>query len=174
MKNKFLIALFFVISLITTVNASVYDNPATISSFINELPNLNNNIDCKFKQEKHIANVARPIVSGGNFKFVKDKGVYFETTYPVKTNVSYTNKDYKQINDIILAISSRKYSKLEKEFNFFYKKDKENWILALKPKEDSQIIDYISSITICGEISINKISINLKNGNSTILWFITK
>ena len=169
MINKFLLTIFILISFISTANASLYDKPTKISEFINELPKLNKNINCKFKQEKHITNIATPITSGGNFRFIKDKGVYFETTYPIKSNVSYTNQDYKQINDIILAISNKKYSKLEKEFDFFYKRNNNNWTLGL-----SQVINYLNSITIEGEDNINKININLKNGNSTILWFITK
>ena len=136
-----------------------------------ELPKLES-IDCKFKQEKLIKNIKKPLLSNGNFRFVKGEGVYFETLYPVKSTVSYTNKDYKQINDIILAISNKKYSKLDREFDFYFSKDQNLWILTLKPKTESKSSKYLDSLTIEGEEYINKIVILSKDGSKTTQWFI--
>lgn len=136
-----------------------------------QLPKLES-IDCKFKQEKLIKNIQKPLLSNGNFKFVKGEGVYFETLYPVKSTVSYTNKDYKQINDIILAISNKKYSKLDREFDFYFSKDQNLWTLTLKPKTESKSSKYLDSLTIEGEEYINKIVILSKDGSKTTQWFI--
>ena len=59
-------------------------------------------------------NISKPIISNGNFKFVKNEGVYFETTYPIKSTVSYTNKDYKQIN---YRWFSNTFSRRKNKFN---------------------------------------------------------
>ena len=136
-----------------------------------ELPKLES-IDCKFKQEKLIKNIQKPLLSNGNFKFVKGEGAYFETVYPVQSTVSYTNKDYKQINDIILAISNKKYSKLDREFDFYFSKNERLWTLSLKPKTESKSAKYLDSLTIEGDEYINKIIILAKDGSKTTQWFI--
>ena len=170
MKNSFVITLFIMLFFVNPIFANVYDKPVNISTFIDELPKMSS-ITCEFKQEKHLKNISKPIISGGNFKFIKDKGVYFETLYPIKSTVSYTDKDYKQINNIIVAISNKKYSKLEKEFAFYFLKEKNTWTLGLKPKANTQTSNYINHITITGTNKIDKINISLMNGNSTVLWF---
>ena len=173
MKNKLCSLLLIIFLSMQSVIAGLYDNPVNISSFVGKLPQITN-IECTFKQEKHLKNIAKPFISGGNFYFEKDKGVTFETIYPVKSTVSYSNKDYKQINDIILAISKKKYSKLEKEFNFYYQQNNNEWQMGLKPKNKSRVEEYIDFITIKGTDYINQININLKNGNNTIIWFMKK
>lgn len=150
--------------------ADVFSQPASLGTIVQQIPKPQN-IKCKFKQEKHLQNISKPIVSGGDFEFVENKGVYFHTRYPVQTEIDYTNKNYKQINDVITAISNKKYSRLEKEFNFFYSKDGLKWILGMKPKTKSAASGYISAITISGKDYITQISITQTNGNKTVIWF---
>ena len=160
--------LFF---LCNSVFAGVYDYPAKLESVVSQIPKMEN-VDCKFRQEKHLKNIAKPIVSGGDFKFVKNKGVYFYTTYPIKSYVDYTNQNYKQINDVIKALTSKKYSKLEKEFKFYMTKNSNQWTLGMRPKEKSGAYNYLSNITIEGDNYIRKIDIVQTNGNMTKIWFI--
>lgn len=150
--------------------ANVFDYPKKFSDISKQLPELNS-IKCNFKQEKHLQNIQKPLISGGDFEFKKNEGVYFYTTYPIKSTKNFTNKNYKQINDIINGISSKKYSKLEKEFDFYFEGGKTKWTLGLKPKKNSSVVNYISTITISGEDYIKQISIILSNGNKTYLWF---
>ena len=104
MKNK-IKALFitFIFLSVITVQASVYNNQISAKDLSKVLPVLND-IDCKFKQEKVLKNIEKPLLSSGNFSFKKQEGIFFETTYPIKSTTSYTNKDCEQINDIIMAI----------------------------------------------------------------------
>ena len=149
---------------------NIFENPEKLSNISKNIPELDS-IKCKFKQEKRLQNIQKPLVSGGDFEFKKNEGVYFYTTYPVKSTQNYTNKNYKQINDIINGISSKKYSKLEEEFDFYFEGDSSKWKLGLKPKKNSQAVNYISTITISGGDYINQITISQKNGNKTLLWF---
>ena len=130
--------------------------------------------ECLFKQEKVLKNIQKPLVSNGNFKLVKGEGVYFETLYPVKSTVSYTNKEYKQINDIIKAVSDKKYSRLEREFDLFYSENKNLWTLKLEPKEVSKSYKYLDYIELNGSKEIDKIVIMTKDGNKTTQWFMEK
>ncbi|MCD7878797.1 MAG: hypothetical protein LUG16_02550 [Candidatus Gastranaerophilales bacterium] len=172
MNKIYCLLLIFLLFISGSVNANQND-AVKIDSLIKELPEFNS-ISCKFKQEKQLQNISKPIISGGNFKFTKNEGIVFETTYPIKSEVSYTNKNYKQINEIIKAISSKNYSKIEKEFLIYFEKKDSNWKLTLKPEQNSKTQEVLNSITIEGSEIINKIIIDLKNGNKTTIWFMTE
>lgn len=167
-KLSLIIVLLF---LICPVLAAGYDFSSNLNDISKQIPKMGS-IKCKFRQEKYMQNISKPLISSGNFEFIENKGVYFHTLYPIQSTVDYTNKNYKQINDVVNAISTNKYSKLEKEFDFYYEKTSDKWSLGMKPKKNSNAYNYISSITIDGTDYINKISVEQKNGNKTILWFI--
>lgn len=168
--KKLFIFICLIFSFFVRVYGYVYEYPTSFEKIQKQLPELEN-IKCKFRQEKHLKNISKPLISSGNFEFIKNKGVYFYTLEPIISTTDYTNKNYKQINDIVNAISTKKYSKIEKEFNFYYEKKKNIWSLGIKPKKNSGAYDFISSITIEGTDYIQKIEIQQTNGNSTVLWF---
>lgn len=168
---KFFYILFTVLILFLSRNlvfANVFDNKVYLESIINQLPEVKS-IKCKFSQEKILPNIEKPLISSGDFEFIENKGVYFYTYYPVKSTIDYTNKNYKQINDIINALSSKKYKRIEKEFDFYFEKKDKKKILGLKPKnEAAQFIDFI---LIEGDNSIQKIKIQMVNGATTNILF---
>ena len=163
--SLFLILCFLSIS----VQANVYEHKATLETISKKIPQMEN-IKCKFKQEKTLQNIQKPVLSSGDFEFKKNEGVYFYTTYPIKSNVSYSGKNYKQINNVVSAISNKNFSKLEKEFDFYFEESDSQWRLGLKPK-DKELSNYLSQITVEGENYIRKINIVQKNGNQTTIWF---
>ncbi len=128
-------------------------------------------IKCRFTQEKYIKNLEKPLISKGDFEYIENKGVYFYTKYPYQSVTDYTNEKNNQINDIVNAVSSKKYSKLEREFNFEYGGNITSWNLKMTPKENSSARNFIVSVSISGTDYINKINIVQKNGNKTIIWF---
>ncbi len=168
--KKYSIIIFLLLILSCPVLADVYNSPSNLESISKQIPKIGS-IKCKFRQEKFLQNISKPLISSGDFEFIENKGVYFHTLYPIESTVDYTNKNYKQINDIVNAISAKKYSRLEKEFDFFYEENGNKWTLGMKPKKNSNAYNYISSITLDGSDYINKIRIQQTNGNKTILWF---
>lgn len=171
MKNKIILLLIaFLFISINIADASVYSYKISAGDLDKVLPNLND-INCKFKQEKVLKNIERPLISSGNFSFIKKKGIFFETTYPIKSTTSYTNKDCEQINDIIMAISNKKISRLDNKFDFYYESNSNLWTLGLKPKKNTITDKYIESITIYGVNYIKKIVILMKDGSATTQWF---
>ena len=107
--------------------------------------------------------------SGGNFQFTKNKGAIFETLYPIKSTVSYTSAQNKQMNDVIIAISNKNYSYLDKNFSLFYKKENNIWTIGLKPKKGSVTASQLHNIIIKGNTDINNIKIDtIKNGTTDI------
>ena len=145
---------------------NIFSHPSTSRAISAQMPKLKD-VSCKFTQEKYIGSAV--LKSGGNFKFIKGKGAIFETLYPIKSTVSYTSSQNKQMNDIIVAISNRNYSYLDKNFSLFYKKENCNWTIGLKPKNGSVTASQLHDIIIKGNVDINNIKIDtIKNGTTDI------
>ena len=147
-------------------NEDVFNHQSTSKEISARMPKLKDT-SCKFTQEKYIGSSI--LKSGGNFQFIKNKGAIFETLYPIKSKVSYTSAQNKQINDVIIAISNKNYSYLDKNFTLYYKKESDNWIIGLKPQKGSVTASQLNNIIIKGNININNIKINTtKNGITDI------
>ena len=167
MKKIFILILLFLTS---PVFAGLYDKEEPLNNISKKIPALNN-ISCKFRQEKQASNIV--LKSSGNFVFDKSKGVTFYTTYPIKSTTSYSTREYKQINNVITAISNKSYSRLEKDFKFYFQKENDIWTLALMPKQTSQAYNYLKTIEITGGVEkINKIMILTCDKTKTTIWFI--
>lgn len=143
--------------------AEVFEHPVSLKKTVSKLPELGNRT-CKFSQEKTLpTNLI--LKSSGDFEFKKDSGVTFYTTYPVKTT-SYP-QNFSEVNNIIKAISTKSYGKLEKDFNFFYESNGNEWTLGLKPKFNSKIKNFLKSIEIKGTEEIDKMVIISNDGTKT-------
>ncbi len=164
------ITLFFISLIICSAAfaANVFEYPSTPDNIIEKLPEFNS-ISCKFTQEKVFPK--NTLKSGGNFHFIKEKGVIFETQYPVKTTTSYTSTHNKQINDIITGIANKDYTFINKNFNLYYVNENGIWTVALKPKEKSPAAQQLDNIMITGNKYINRININPLNGSKTTINF---
>lgn len=144
----------------------VFNHPSTSKAISSQMSKLKD-VSCKFTQEKYIGSAV--LKSGGNFQFVKNKGAIFETLYPIKSTVSYTSAQNKQMNDVIVAVSNRNYSYLDRNFSLFYKKENNNWTIGLKPKKGSVTASQLHDIVIKGSVDINNIKIDtIKNGITDI------
>ena len=129
------------------------------------------NASCKFTQEKYLNNSTNVLKSGGDFQFFAKKGVIFNTLYPVKYTTSYTSGQNKYITDIIISISKKDYSYIEKNFDIYFQKYGSKWELALKPKAKSPAASHLKNIIISGNTGIDQININTLNNGSTKLNF---
>ena len=100
---------------------------------------------------------------------IKDKGVIFKTTYPIRSDAYYTSDSNKNAASIIKSVANKNYAYLDKNFDLFYlSENNESWILALKPKKGTKIEDDLISIQIFGKNlqntgSISKMVIDTKN-----------
>ena len=153
--------------------ADVFNHPAAAQTAAAQMPEFEST-KCKFKQNKYMTASKINLVSGGNFQFVKDEGVSFETTYPIHSETSYTTSNNKNINAIVKAIINKNFSYIEKNFEIYYMKTGTlNWILALKPKVNSPLIRDMKYLIITGETKntrgiITKIVISTENNTTTI------
>lgn len=145
---------------------NVFSHPETSKNIAKNMPSLKDAV-CTFTQEKTIGTTS--LKSGGNFKFIKSKGAIFETEYPIKSTVSYTSAQNKQMNDIIMAISNKNYSYLDKNFDLYYTKNNDIWTVGLKPKQGTAPATQIQNIIVNGQTDIKHIKIStMKNGTTDI------
>lgn len=167
---KKIFTLILLLFLTSPVFAGLYDKEESLNNISKNIPALSN-ISCKFRQEKQASNIV--LKSSGDFVFDKAQGVTFYTTYPIKSTTSYSTREYKQINNVISAISNKSYSRLEKDFKFYFQKENDIWTLALMPKQTSQAYNYLKTIEITGGAEkINKIMILTCDKTKTTIWFI--
>ena len=120
-------------------------------------------VSCKFVQERNFG--TNVVKSSGDFKFIKGKGVFFMTTYPVKSTSSYTSTNNKYINDVIMAVSKKNFSKIDSEFNMYLNKpsNSQNWNILMTAK-DEKIKNHIDSVKIYGDNTrITRITVNQVN-----------
>ena len=168
---KFLIVCFIYIYCFNNAlaNVDVFNNKVSADSI--KIPQFKDVI-CAFEQEKFLSNSNQVIKSGGTFQFILRKGVIFNTEYPVKYTTSYTSKENKYVNDIIIGISKKEFSYVEKNFDLFFKNNNSKWILGLVPKSDSPSKVQLKNIIIIGKDNIDEILINTVNNGSTKIKFM--
>lgn len=169
MVKKFLI-IFIILFMSLPAFADVFNHPQKLSYIIQNLPEFNN-IKCKFEQEKALPGSNVILKSSGNFEFEKEKGIVFKTTFPVQSETNYNTDGYKQINDIINAISNKNYGKIEAVFDFYFEQKGGKWTLGLVPKKSKQPSKYIKSIEIEGEKNISMMKITTQNSVVTKIRF---
>ena len=167
--KRFSFILVLLICLFTTskiYSQNVFENKTNAVTIINNIPRFKSTT-CKFTQIKKMPNIS-PIKSSGNFQFIENKGVIFETIYPVKSVTSYTNEQNKRINDIILSISKGNYKFLDNNFDIYFLNN-EIWTMALKPKLNNNVSKQLNNIIIKGNQKyIEQITFNTKNSQTEI------
>ena len=69
------ISLSILISIFISIQAiaDVYEHPISLKTLSTEIPKMGG-IKCKFRQEKHIQNIDKPLVSSGDFEFIENRG----------------------------------------------------------------------------------------------------
>ena len=166
-KFPFILILIFCLFASSKIySQNVFENKTNAKNIINNIPRFKST-SCTFIQIKKMPNIA-PIKSSGNFQFIENKGVIFETTYPIKSVTNYTNEQNKKINDVILSISKGNYKFLDNNFDIYFI-NSNNWTLALKP--NNNVAKQLNNIIIKGNQKyLEQISFNTKNGQTDIYF----
>lgn len=172
-KNILLLALLLFAIYKNAYASDIFNHPISAEDASKKMPVFENKT-CKFTQNKYLTSSKINLTSGGNFQFIKDKGVNFETTYPIQAKNSYTTADNKQINSIVKAVVNKNFSYIEKNFDLYYMPlNSSQWIFALKPKSKSPLNKSLKSLCITGENInnsgiITKMTISTENNTTTI------
>lgn len=172
-KNVLFFALLLFATFQNAFASDIFNHPISAEDASKKMPVFGNKT-CKFTQNKYLTSSKINLTSGGNFRFIKDKGVNFETTYPIKAQNSYTTADNKQVNSIVKAVVNKNFSYIEKNFDLYYMTiNSSQWIFALKPKAKSPLNKSLKSLHITGENInntgiITKMVISTENNTTTI------
>lgn len=128
-------------------NANMLAQKTPVYQIEKNLPELKS-VRGKFEQEKFIGK--KVLVSSGTFEFQKGNGVVFNTTYPIKSRTEYSSKNNRYVNDVILAISKRNFSVLEKNFDMYMKTEKDyTWYIFMTVK-NQEIKQHVEALRIDG------------------------
>ena len=144
---KFIFGILITLIVVLPVNANMKAQKTPISQIEKDLPDFKS-VNGDFKQERFIGK--RVFVSSGTFEFQKGKGVIFNTTYPIKSRTEYSSKNNRYVNDVVLAISKKNFSVLEKNFDMYMNKENNgSWYIFMTTK-NSEIKQYIEALRIDG------------------------
>lgn len=136
-----------------------------------------------FVQTRSITGIDKPLVSRGDFIFVKSKGIYWHTSEPVEFNSRFLHPAFvgsrqrqqpkpspmqKRIGQLMMNFLGGDIKSLEKQFHLTLTENEGVWKLSLDPKRKA-VKKQLSLLTIGGTDYINEISIiNTKSGTTTI------
>lgn len=168
MKIKVFFALLFIGVILPSFAYDIFQKKVS-AKYVSDNIYAFESAKCTFSQNKFMKKSEVSLISGGDFEFIKDKGVIFKTTYPIQSDAYYTSDSNKNAASIIKSVANKNYAYLDKNFDLFYlSENNESWILALKPKKGTKIEDDLISIQIFGKNlqntgSISKMVIDTKN-----------
>lgn len=141
--------------------------------FINEKA-----FSAQYVQTNYVKALSKELVSGGNFMFIPDKGIVWETVYPYKQNLFITKegevleKDNKNpvgvfsYAKIMNEMIDSGLDKLSRVFEIFFLEKKSKWYLGLIP-EKRAMSKFIKNIVINGDHS-GKISKVIVTGHDNV------
>ncbi len=171
--KKMLILFFIFLGTCAVYAEGIFSHKTTAQKVVSVMPEFESK-SCKFSQSKIMTSSSAALKSSGNFKFIKNQGVIFETTYPIHSESSYTASQNKKINNIVKSVVNKNYSYLEKNFDIYYMSTGAGkWMLALRPLQNSPAKEGMKSIQITGETKskqgiITKMLIETPNASTTI------
>ncbi|GLS27430.1 outer-membrane lipoprotein carrier protein [Marinibactrum halimedae] len=146
-------------------------------------------IQGRFQQEKHLKGFSFPIQTEGTFAYLKEKGVLWQAQKPFVRSVTYLADQTltwkpdgtlesaqkpdmmeRRISEIIMALLSGNRSILEKQFTIEETKQENQWQLILQP---SQIVvkKVLSEIHLSGRDFVQHIKVVSASGDQTIIKF---
>lgn len=171
--KKMLFLFFIFLGTCAVYAEGIFSHKTTAQKVVSVMPEFESK-SCKFSQSKIMTSSSAALKSSGNFKFIKNQGVIFETTYPIHSESSYTASQNKKINNIVKSVVNKNYSYLEKNFDIYYMSTGAGkWMLALRPLQNSPAKEGMKSIQITGETKykqgiITKMLIETPNASTTI------
>lgn len=141
-----------------------------------------------FTQSKYLAELDQPLVSSGHFVVARGHGLIWQVEKPVKTTLVIGQTQLVQSNNgqetlridanqqpglnvvaaLLLAVFQADVARLRDFFDVDSHSEKDHWTLQLKPKS-AAVAKFISSLTIDGGESINRIEIDEAGGDRSVI-----
>ncbi|WP_288841405.1 outer membrane lipoprotein carrier protein LolA [uncultured Deefgea sp.] len=140
----------------------------------------------EFRQEKRIANLAKPLLASGQFVYLKQQGLLWQIEKPYASDSIITadtliqsvngkiivrvdaksQPAYSAVSRIFMALVAGDWAALEADFVITGYVDAQRWQLTLKPKA-GLFASFAKTLTLTGASALQQIDIAEKNGDST-------
>ena len=146
-------------------------------------------VRAKINQEKRLQVLTRPLVSNGRMIYAADEGAYWEVIEPyaiafvlksdhvLERTEGQTRRLSMQDNPVVagfsrvlLAVLGGDISSLKTLFNLETDVVDDRWVLNLKPRK-SDLKDFIKGVSVLGDESVERVTIQESSGDETILSF---
>jgi hypothetical protein len=146
-----------------------------------------------FKQEKKIKILRKPLKSAGSFILVKDKGLLWQSATPMPSLLRITRDEIAQLKDgktkvfvstksqpglevvgkILFAVFAADVDELRRHFEFVLTSapPRQPWKATLRPL-DGNVAKVINSVQISGRKTVESLTLDEANGDSTVLLFL--
>jgi hypothetical protein len=196
----FILIIFYYISVVNTCSSSESEmdifsyplskgNISQLEAVQNELAK-SNNLKGNFVQTRYIPLLSSPVVSEGDFILSKRGGLTWNQITPFVSHLIVTNNKLIQrmgTNDpviitkeqepivfsftkIFLSIFQGDTDKVKEYFYIYFKGDKSNWEIALRPRT-SPLNKAIMSINVLGGRFVKKVIIKETKGTKMVIKF---
>ena len=133
-------------------------------------------VECKYKQEKELSMINKPLISTGVFRYEKGGSVVWEQETPFKQiyliNEKSNNKFDKYINQFIMSILTGDILD-NKKLEVLYSENKDRYTIIMTPKKGA-MKKKIKEINITFRkkaISLSRLEIILQNSDVTKINF---
>lgn len=141
-----------------------------------------------YSQKKYLRELPKPLLAGGNFTFVRDRGITWRTTTPFASELiierdALVQRDangqeiridaaqqpaVRMVARIFFAVFSLDFAELEQLFTLSLQQDGGGWQLGLQPKQASGTID---AIVVSGHSEVERVRLLERGGDRTEIEF---
>lgn len=169
-----------------STRADTGSNLASINQVLQRHPIVVGN----FVQTRLITGLSKPLVSSGDFVFLKSRGIYWHTLEPVEFETAFVNAEsddsgqqpkqtkpkqntgpmQKKIGELLMSFLGGNLQNLERQFHLNLTESENSWQLSLLPKRKA-VKKHLSELTIEGTDYIDEINIDSENSGTTTIRF---
>lgn len=133
-----------------------------------------------FRQEKHLPELKRPLVSHGVLTIVPSLGVDWQVTQPFKSEWKVTrggrvlkgpkNGAPQAVANMLIGLFSGDTGKLKSAFRLYWSEQPPGWWLGLKPR-DPRLAKAISDVAVSGGQHVHRVEVDESGGDRTVITF---
>ncbi|MBE9607818.1 outer membrane lipoprotein carrier protein LolA [Chitinilyticum piscinae] len=144
----------------------------------------------EFRQEKHVATLSKPLISSGQFIYLKPRGLLWRMDRPYASDAVITGEQliqqvrgktiarvearsqpgYSSVSRIFMALVGGDWQALEQDFVIQGKVSGPSWQLELTPK-GGLFASFARTLTLSGGKTLEQLDIAEKNGDRTVYVF---
>lgn len=184
---------YLLVLIVSLMSTSAVASTPTLEG-ITERIKLNEQISGEFVQLKYLSILPNPLRSSGNFSFMPDSGLFWETLQPLHSRLTFSSKGISQeqngqqvwlaqsdqpgvavIGKILAAMFTNDWQTLKDFFSITVKPDTNahQWHLELIPSQ-ATLASAMERIELTGDRQLQRITLYEHSGDRTEIEFTPK